>query len=605
MGVRTAAGAALILFAASAASAQTGRNVLVVANGTSDASQRIAQYYAGKRGVPHDQILQIRAPVAEEIDRATYLNSIETPIASWLAAHAAQDRILYIVLTKDVPLRIAGTAGRDGSVAAVDSELSLLYRKMAGRPAPIAGKVENPFFVATPAPGALRHFSHRIADIYLVTRLDAFTESEATALVDRAMTPAHTGKIVLDEKGTGTDRVGDQWLERTAEAVGALGHGSDVVLERTTAVAKRELGVLGYYSWGSNDPAIRSRRTGMAFVPGAIGAMFVSSDARTFHAPPDDWQLGDWNVRSSYFGGSPQSLTGDLIREGVTGAAGHVAEPYLDATIRPYVLFPAYLSGLNLAEAFYSAMPYLSWQTVVIGDPLCAVAAAPPLAGEDIEPPIDMATELPRFFADRALQGLTASGVARPAAAAFVKGQARLAKGDRAGGRAALKQALQLDPRLTVADEVLAMLDAADHRYDSEVEHYRRILQAKPQNVVALNNLAFTLATRVSKPSDALPFAERAAALAPQDPSVLDTAGWVAHLAGDDRRADGYLARARQSPGAPVDVWIHSAAVHAALGDRATAQRELDTALKGDPAASGRDDVKELKRLLSPPHSSS
>ena len=69
-----------------------------------------------------------------------------------------------------------------------------------------------------------------------------------------------------------------------------------------------------------------------------------------------------------------QSLIGDLIRAEATGGAGHVAEPYLDATIRPQVLFPAYLAGFNLAEADHLAMPYLSWQTVVIGDPLRAVS---------------------------------------------------------------------------------------------------------------------------------------------------------------------------------------------------------------------------------------
>jgi len=63
-------------------------------------------------------------------------------------------------------------------------------------------------------------------------------------------------------------------------------------------------------------------------------------------------------------------VAGDLIREGVTGISAHVAEPYLDATVRPEVLFPAYVQGLNLAESFYLGIPFLSWQTVVVGDPL-------------------------------------------------------------------------------------------------------------------------------------------------------------------------------------------------------------------------------------------
>ena len=42
------------------------------------------------------------------------------------------DRIFYIVLTKGIPLRISGSGGRAGTAASVDSELTLLYRKLVG-----------------------------------------------------------------------------------------------------------------------------------------------------------------------------------------------------------------------------------------------------------------------------------------------------------------------------------------------------------------------------------------------------------------------------------------------------------------------------------------
>ena len=45
-------------------------------------------------------------------------------------------------------------------------------------------------------------------------------------------------------------------------------------------------------------------------------------------------------------------------------------EPYLDATIRPDILFPAFVSG-RVAESYYAAMPYLM-ADIIIGDPLCA-----------------------------------------------------------------------------------------------------------------------------------------------------------------------------------------------------------------------------------------
>ncbi len=175
--------------------------------------------------------------------------------------------------------------------------------------------------------------------------------------------PATAGSIVLDEKATFIDRGGDLWLEQTADRLRTSGAGDRVRLEDTRAVATTPGPVMGYYSWGSNDPANHLRHFGLAFAPGAIGGMFVSTDGRTFVEPPADWTPSPPSGGPQWKGSS-QSLAGDLIRDGITGLSAHVSEPFLDATIRPQILFPAYLAGFNLAESFYLAMPFLSWQTV-------------------------------------------------------------------------------------------------------------------------------------------------------------------------------------------------------------------------------------------------
>ena len=66
-------------------------------------------------------------------------------------------------------------------------------------------------------------------------------------------------------------------------------------------------------------------------------------------------------------------MSADYIQEGATGASGHVAEPFLALTPRPELLLPAYYSGRNLAESYYLAIRALSWQNIVIGDPLCSI----------------------------------------------------------------------------------------------------------------------------------------------------------------------------------------------------------------------------------------
>ncbi len=66
-------------------------------------------------------------------------------------------------------------------------------------------------------------------------------------------------------------------------------------------------------------------------------------------------------------------MTADYIHEGATGASGHVYEPYLGMNPRPDILLPSYYRGHNLADSFYLSIPRLSWQNVVIGDPLCSL----------------------------------------------------------------------------------------------------------------------------------------------------------------------------------------------------------------------------------------
>ncbi|HXM45433.1 MAG TPA: hypothetical protein VN924_29620, partial [Bryobacteraceae bacterium] len=66
-----------------------------------------------------------------------------------------------------------------------------------------------------------------------------------------------------------------------------------------------------------------------------------------------------------------QTLTADYIHEGATGCSGHVYEPFLEFTPHPDQLFPPYFHGRNLAESYYLAIPGLSWQNIVVGDPLC------------------------------------------------------------------------------------------------------------------------------------------------------------------------------------------------------------------------------------------
>src|SRR5438874_12165742 len=98
--------AAIVALAAARLSAQDGSNVLVVVNEASAESQQIAAHYLAARKIPSDNIVRIRTAVLDDIDRPAFDSQIEGPIALWLTRRGAQDRILYTVLTKGVPLRV-------------------------------------------------------------------------------------------------------------------------------------------------------------------------------------------------------------------------------------------------------------------------------------------------------------------------------------------------------------------------------------------------------------------------------------------------------------------------------------------------------------------
>ena len=580
------------------ARAQSGANVLLVVNTTSEVSLEIGKYYEAKRSIPDTNVVALRVEAREEISRADYLSEIERPLAAWIEWHSAHDRILYIVLTKGIPLRVAGTAGRRGTVASVDSELALLYRKLSGRGVPPQGFIENPYFLGkAPVADALR-FTHGEQDIFLVSRLDGFTKTDVLRLIDRGSAPVRSGRVLLDQKESSRQQA-NAWLQAAGEKLAELGFEDRVLLDSTAEVITGQDGILGYYSWGSNDPAIEIRTFDLGFASGALAGMFVSTDGRTFEEPPAGWTIGSWEDQTTHFAESPQSLAGDLIREGVSGVAGHVAEPYLDAAIRPEILFPAYLSGFNLVEAYYLAMPYLSWQTVVVGDPLCAPFREPTLRDNDIDRGIDPETELPRFISPRRVRNADSIKGADPEALKLgVKGQTRMGKGDLAGAVEAFEEATEFDERMIGVHLVLATIYAAARNFEAAVDRYRRILVNSPDNQTVLNDLAYTLAVHQGQLDQALELAEKAHTLERENPEIADTLGWVHHLRGNDAEAVHLLAAAVAGAPRNAEIRLHAATVYAAAGRSADALLHLTMALGLEPSLESHDLVAEVETAL-------
>ena len=589
------------LCATSSAFAQSAENVAIVVNTASADSARIGEHYARLRGLPASNIVRITASTDEAIDRGAYISTIERPIGNAIARAGLQDRVLYLVLTKGVPLRIAGTTGLKGTQASVDSELTLLYRKLTGRPVATPGQVDNPYFLGTREIVTAQAFSHRDHDIYLVTRLDGFTADDAVGIADRGSAARDAGRFVLDQRASSEGPgVGDEWMAQAARRLAQAGHQDRVMLE-TTAKAARGVGeVIGYFAWGAADPEHRVRSSGIRFVPGAIAASLGSFDARTFRAPAEDWRPSASADKASLFAGASDGLIADLIRDGITGVSGQVGEAYLLGAVRPEILFPAYVAGFNLIEAFYLAMPTLSWQTVVVGDPLAAPFTRTRLTRDQIESPVSPATALPGWFSSRRLAMMAAAnpGVPETSVVAVVRATALLERDDKPAAIKALEEALAAAPTLFNWRAVIGSLQEQAGDANAAIANYRDVIAAQPANVVALNNLAYALAVHQGKTTEALPFATRALSLAPRDPDVADTLGWIQHLLGNQDEALRLVQGALAANPGRADIRVHLGHIHAEMGNRAKAQEALDEALRADPSVAEKDDTRRLKTRL-------
>ncbi len=100
------------------------------------------------------------------------------------------------------------------------------------------------------------------------------------------------------------------------------------------------------------------------------------------------------------------------------------------------------------------------------------------------------------------------------------------------------------DPSSKLAyQRALAHVFELNGKYAESADIYREILKDQPNETAALNNLAYNLAVHLNQAKEALPLAERASKLLPDEPQVLDTLGWVQFKAGEIAAARDNLRR--------------------------------------------------------------
>lgn len=314
-------------------------DVILVINNNSQISKDIGNYFKTQRNIKNSNIIYINTIYGEDINISDFNSQIRFPIENFLISNNLTNSTNYIVMTKGLPLKITDIQ------RSVDSELTLIvgpYNKSIG----IDTKIVNPYYAKNET------FSRNKFGIYLVTRLTGYDYVDVKNMIDRASNTSNNGTFVFDiaPKGEGYQIFNDEMII-AAKVLKEKGY--NVTLDNTSKFLTYQNNVLGYVSWGSNDPGSTDHaKPHNTWAPGAIAETAVSSSGRTFSSP-------------SY----GQSLVADLIEEGITGVKGYVYEPYLGAMAQPDILFPRYAEGYNLAESYYMASLFVGWMDEIVGDP--------------------------------------------------------------------------------------------------------------------------------------------------------------------------------------------------------------------------------------------
>lgn len=362
---------------AATAAENPAERVVVVANSNDPDSLRIARHYAERRGVPAANIIALPMATTETITWREFVLGVWQPLQDALVQRGWIDgiamkltdtagrrkyamsghRIAYLVTCRGVPLRIDHDPALAAEHApyttqrtefrtnrgAVDAELSLL----AAGTYNINAFVRNPLFLSEQAN------TFEATQVVKVSRLDGPAAGDVLALIDRTLQAEQhglMGRAYVDL--TGPHKQGERWLESVAGQLEDLHFDLEVNRRSGTFPAGNRFDspalYFGWYAGNVNGPF---QLPNFRFPPGAVAVHIHSYSAHTLRSATAGW-------------------AGPLIARGAAATTGAVYEPYLELMHQPHLLLRRLALGETLGDAAYYAMQVLSWQNVLIGDPL-------------------------------------------------------------------------------------------------------------------------------------------------------------------------------------------------------------------------------------------
>ena len=318
-------------------------------------------------------------PAAAEVTRAEFESAIRDPLRAefnrrgwWkLAADRnglrapAANKIRVLACIRGVPLKVKRLPAppapppkpgekppaqtpqqmiQQVNEAAVDSELAIV----GIHELPAAGAVNNHYFQSE-----LPITAAKLPFLILVGRIDAADDATCRRMIDDALAAERTGlwgRAFVDLANKIPD--GDNWLRGAADA--ARRAGIPTVVDRFDDTLPTNYPMtgaalyLGWYAEHVNGPLLAPD---FRFRRGAVAVHLHSFSASQLTDPRRHW-------------------CAPLLDRGAAATLGNVYEPFLGMTHHLETFARRLLAGHTLVEAAYMSAPGLSWQNVVLGDPL-------------------------------------------------------------------------------------------------------------------------------------------------------------------------------------------------------------------------------------------
>lgn len=315
----------------------SGLNTVVVVNETSADSCELGNYYRIERGVPPENILRISWMGGRvEWTFADFASRLRDPLLTFLSEASLTNRIQFVVLSMDIPYRIAGTRANSTTAA-----LFYGYKTNAIALANSYAKSEGRFPADQPnvAPG----YS------FLTMMLTAGSLEQAKGIVDQGVA------------SDGAAPTSTAWLAKSADPrrnVRFWLFDNAVFNTRLT----------GSFSLG---------RTNLSSPYGLTNLLGFQTGTDSLSALPDTFVPGAVADSLTSFGGQLFESSGQtnllaLIHAGASASYGAVVEPQAVVQKFPNPLVYFYQArGFTIAESYYQSIE-IPVEGLLVGEPLAA-----------------------------------------------------------------------------------------------------------------------------------------------------------------------------------------------------------------------------------------